>query len=223
MHGEIILGVQHKRRTEITLLQDDQYVIEDERRSVRKVHVLGQRRAEKADACPHGAGEEEEETAQDDVRDFGFDRPFAVDLDRGEHEHEDAERGEDTEHKRKPAGDRRADPLAENVARDACAGQIQFQIARSDVVGERGRVRDRRKDRHRKQDDIAAQSVQQKLAVIAVHHADLLHAKYGKRVRKRANQKANHHAAERNQKRPPEHRSFDVSQYLSHTNLLCSP
>ena len=85
LHGEIVLWVQHERRAEIALLQDDQNVVEDERRSVRKVYVLGQRRAKQPHACPHGAGQEEEETAQDDVGDLRFDRPFAVDLDRGEH------------------------------------------------------------------------------------------------------------------------------------------
>ena len=126
LHGEIVLRVQHERRAEITLLQDDQNVIEDERRGVRKVHVLRERRAKKPHACPHGAGQEEQEAAQDDVRDLRFDRPFAIDLDRGKHEHEDAECGENAKHERKPAGHRRADPLAEDVARDAGAGQIRL-------------------------------------------------------------------------------------------------
>ncbi len=181
---------------------------------------MGQRRAQEAHACPHGARQEKQETTQDDVGDLRFDRPFAVDLDRGEHEHENTERGEDAEHERKPAGDRRADPLAEDIARDARAGEIRLQVAGLDVVGERGRVRDRCKDRHRKQDDIAAQSVQQKLAVIAVHHMPFLHAEHGKRVRKRADQKAQYHAAERDQKRPPEHCSFDVSHDLSQSLVL---
>lgn len=56
LHGEIILGVQHERRAEVTLLQDDQNIIEDERRGVRKVHILRERRAQEPHACPHGAG-----------------------------------------------------------------------------------------------------------------------------------------------------------------------
>lgn len=159
LHGEIVLWVQHERRAEIALLQDDQNVVEDERRGVRKVYVLGQRRAKQPHACPHGAGQEEEETAQDDVRNLRFDRPFAVDLDRGEHEHEDPERRHDAEHEGETAGDRRADPLAEDVVRDAGAGEIRLQVAGLHVVGECGRVGDRGKDRHCKQNDIAAQSV----------------------------------------------------------------
>ena len=204
LHGEIVLWVQHERLAEIPLLQDDQNVVEDERRSVRKVYVLGQRRAKQPHACPHGAGQKEQETAQDDIGDLRFDRPFAVDLDRGEHEHEDAERGEDAEHKRKPAGDRRADPLAEDVARDACPGQIWLEIAGFHVVGKRGRVGDRGKDWNGEQDDVAAQSIQQQLAVIAVHHHCVLHAEHGQRVRKRADQQAQNHAAVRDQIRPSE-------------------
>lgn len=116
---------------------------------------MGQRRAKQPHACPHGTGQEEEETAQDDVRDLRFDRVFAVDLDRGEHEHEDTERGEDAEHERETAGNSRADALAEDVARDARAGQIRLQVSRSHIVGERGRIGDGREDRHGEQDDVA--------------------------------------------------------------------
>mgnify|MGYP006916053660 CR=1 FL=1 len=126
LHGQIVFRVQHEHRAEVTLLQDDQNVVEDERRSVRKVYVLGQRRAKQPHACPHGAGQEEEETAQDDVRDLRFDRVFAVDLHRREHEHENAERDENAEHQCKPARDRRADPFSEDVARDARARQIRL-------------------------------------------------------------------------------------------------
>jgi len=203
LHGEIILRVQHERRAEVAFLQDDQNIIEDERRGIRKIHVLRERGGKQSHACPQRAGEEEEETAQDDVRDLRFDRPLAVDLDRGEHEHEDAKRSEDAEHKRKPAGNRRADSLAEDVAGDARAGEIRLEIPRFHVVGERGRVGNRGKDRHREQDDVAAQCFQQQFAVIAVHDANLFHAKHGKRVRKRADTQAQRHADKCDQKRSP--------------------
>ncbi len=204
LHGEIILGVQHEGRAEIALLQDDQNIIEDERSGVRKVHVLGQRRGEQPHACPQRAGEEEQHKPQQDIRDQRLDRVFPVDLDRREHEEKHAERRHDTEHQRKPAGDRRADALAEDIARYACPRQVWFQVPGLDVVRERSRIRDRRKDRHGEQNDVARKRFLQQFAVIAIHYANLFHAEHGKRVRKRADQKANHHAAERDQKRPSE-------------------
>ena len=105
-------------------MQNDQNVIENERRSVREVHVLRERRRQKPNACPQRASKEEPEQPENDIWEQRFDRVFAVDLKRRKNEKEDPERGYDTEYQRKSAGGCRTNPLAEDIARNACPREV---------------------------------------------------------------------------------------------------
>ena len=79
---KIILRVEHEDIARVPLLQDDQHIIEDERRGVRHVGVHGHGGEQHAEHCPKRARKSEDDDLANQLAQLRFNRRFAECLHR---------------------------------------------------------------------------------------------------------------------------------------------
>ena len=144
---EIVLRVEHEDIPRVPLLQDDQHVVEDERRGVGHVGVHGHRREQHAKHRPQCAREPEDDELANQLTLLRLDGRLAECF-RWQHEkrHEDVP-GEYANRERQKAGDRAGQLLAEDVARHRRSWKKLFKVAALYIVHKSTGVGNRRQDR----------------------------------------------------------------------------
>ena len=201
---QVVLRVEHERAARVPLLDDDEHIVEDERRGVGHVGIHGHGGEQQPGHGKQRAKEPVQPDAPEQRPKLRVHGHAGERLDRDEHERDKDVAEHNAAHERQRARERAGELLAEDIARDAGAGEVRLQIAALHVVHECAGIRDGREQRGGKEHRAARERTEGHRPMLEQHRGGRLRLEQQQHLRKRAEEHAQHAPKHGKQERPPE-------------------